>query len=201
MTPAERARQIDKQEFEAECRAARERALRYAANKRREEAQLIARWLGDDADIAVIKRGPVQRRPEKTITHDGKTLTVKQWASLLGITRHTIYQRICSGAPIERVLAKGETRGKRALLHTINGQSKTLREWAEHAGIKYDALIARMRKGRPLAEALAMTGGKGNRRQDRRGVVSNLNASLGTGAGGTSEASRNIAFPSEEVSR
>ncbi|MEO5756715.1 MAG: hypothetical protein ABIQ51_07645, partial [Mesorhizobium sp.] len=109
---------------------------------------------------------------------------LSQWADHAGIQHATLRRRIKQGVTMEQALMV--THGERTLaVHTIDGLSKTLPEWAAHAGIKYNALIARIHKGRSLAEAVAM---------NRRGVPSDLAASVGTGGGSTAQESTNIGF-------
>jgi len=40
----------------------------------------------------------------KKITHNGKTLSVVQWATLLGIGKQTIWRRIRKGKPPQQIL-------------------------------------------------------------------------------------------------
>jgi hypothetical protein len=44
-------------------------------------------------------------RTNKLVTWKGKTLTAAQWAERTGVKRHTIYQRLSDGRPLEEVLA------------------------------------------------------------------------------------------------
>jgi len=53
------------------------------------------RWNGTD------------KRTEHFLTHNGKTLSVAQWAEALGLKRMTIYQRIRRGWSIEDILDPG----------------------------------------------------------------------------------------------
>jgi hypothetical protein len=43
------------------------------------------------------------RKNEKTYTHDGKTMTVKEWAAHLGMPRVTLDKRIRKGLPLSLV--------------------------------------------------------------------------------------------------
>lgn len=211
MTPAERARLINQQEFDAECRAIRQKALRYAQARRQEE---IARWakiLATDTPKPKPKAGvvPMGRKP-KLYTYNGEAKSLSEWATKYDLDYGTLANRIRNGIPIERALTMKP--GERARLHFVNGVSKTLEEWAEHAGIHYNTLIARM-KTRTLAEALAMQKGKGRSRRkvqpqtetasdlpstgDGPGVVADFAGSTGTGAGRTAQEIPNLTFPDE----
>ncbi len=183
MTPADRARLIDKQEFEAECRAIRERALSYAAAKRQAERARFKSWLGRSVEPDVIRPGLKPGRKSQTLTLNGVTKTLSEWSICTGLAINTIRSRLRLGFPIEEALRPGKLTNA-GTLHTVNGESRTLREWAAHIGIRYEALIARMNKGRTLAEALAMPKGSGRRKP---GVVSNFPAFEGTGAGSTAQ--------------
>ncbi|MDW9841316.1 hypothetical protein GOB05_15210 [Sinorhizobium meliloti] len=85
-------------------------------------------------------------RSAMTYTHNGKTLTLAQWALATGLSKNTIYGRLYAGWSIERALTLSDGRSAdRAARHTINGETKTLKEWANHVGITYDGLMGRMR--------------------------------------------------------
>lgn len=126
----------------------------------------------------------------KTYTHDGRTLTLADWALATGLSKDTIYGRLRAGWSIEQALtlSDGRSGADRAARHTINGETKTLKEWADHVGITYDGLMGRMRKGRTLAEALAMPKGR------HPGVAFNLGASRDTGGRGTAQETPNLTF-------
>src|SRR5690606_34713288 len=140
MTPAERARLIDKQEFEAECKAARKKALRYAAAKRKEEAARLAAILAADTPAPKPKAGivPTGRKP-KLYSYNGESKSLSEWATQFKIDYHTLGTRLRNGIPLERALTMKPR--QRAKLHTVNGISMSLQEWASHIGISYDALM------------------------------------------------------------
>ncbi|WP_265519495.1 hypothetical protein [Nitratireductor luteus] len=173
MTPAERARHIDRQEYEAECRAARERALHRAEARRQQAAARVAEWIGKEPPPSLNTRPRPSRKP-KLYTYNGASKSLSEWASCCGVDYQTLARRIRSGMAIEQALTMKPR--ARAQQHTVNGVSKTLAEWAKHVDIKYDTLIARMFNGRTLAEALAMPSGRW------RGVSCDLEGSKGTGA-------------------
>lgn len=195
MTPAERARHIDRKEFEAECRAIRQRALSYANAKRQAERALFEAWLGREPAQPPKRHGLKPGFKGRTLTFNGVTKTVSEWSSKTGISINTINGRLRAGLPIEEVLKPGKiTTADRATRHAINGESRTLQEWADHIGIRYATLTARINKGRTLAEALAMPRGRNTRKGKGPGVVSDFARFKGTGAGSTAQETPNLTF-------
>jgi len=92
MTPAEHARFIEKQEFEAEAKAIRQRALAYAKQRRKQERDRIKAITSEKPS----EPKPVLRigRQAKPFTHNGETRTTADWAKHLGISESTIRRRI-----------------------------------------------------------------------------------------------------------
>ncbi|SOC92563.1 hypothetical protein SAMN05216358_2719 [Rhizobium sp. AN5] len=100
MTPAERARQIDKDEFDAECAAIRQRAYSLLGIQTQREAR-VERWVNREEPKAVykpfiIKRQAVRERPRGPQIHTvhGVSLTSRQWAERLGISTNAMAQRV-----------------------------------------------------------------------------------------------------------
>ncbi|SIP96920.1 hypothetical protein SAMN05880582_101208 [Rhizobium sp. RU20A] len=100
-TPAERARQIDREEFAAECTAIRQRAFDRLSQPLRMDATVRAsiergtRKLTWNGKINAPK--PKRSRPTGPAPREhqvmGVSLTVQQWADRLGITVNTLHQR------------------------------------------------------------------------------------------------------------
>ena len=213
MTPAERARLIDQQEFERECAEVRQRALQYAEQKRRAETTRMAKRIGREVPQPrprVVNAGPKAKwigretpsprphvvkggRQAKLYTHNGERRTLAAWAAISGIKVSTLRHRVRSGMDFTRALS-GEPLQRTTKLHTINGVSKTLSQWAEHAGITYNTLMQRMSNGRTLSEAISMS----NRSSVR--VVGDFEHVLGTGAGSFAQDSTHIDFSTSEIS-
>ncbi|MDX0605412.1 hypothetical protein GOD78_30285 [Sinorhizobium medicae] len=192
MTPAERARHIDRKEFEAECRAIRQRALSYANAKRQAERALFEAWLGREPAQPPKRHGLKPGFKGRTLTFNGVTKTVSEWSSETGISINTINGRLRAGLPIEEVLKPGKiTTADRATRHAINGESRTLQEWADHIGIRYATLTARINKGRTLAEALAMPKGRNTRTP---GAPNDFGTSRDTGGRGALQETPNLTF-------
>lgn len=142
MTPAERARLIDRQEFEADCAAARRRAyehLKTLASGKDERAcdQRVQDWLSRPLEPSPFRPqsaprpasepntpAPVEaepdtpekprptRRPSKTYAADGKTLTLPEWAEWLGITVNVLHQRMHKQGGIQAVVARHKHKGR-----------------------------------------------------------------------------------------
>lgn len=120
MTPAKRARLIDKQEFEAECRAVRQRVYARLGIKDAEEHALVRRSMA----IPVARaESPFQRQREtrraepkptqrtrdangQLHTVAGRTLTRRQWAEELGITYNNMNQKVHKHGSVTAVVIR-----------------------------------------------------------------------------------------------
>lgn len=189
MTPAERARHIDRQEFAAECQAVRERAFAYAKQCRKLEKQMVKAWMQDDAQ-PIVQKFVFSGRPPATHTYNGVSRTVAQWASHLGISAHTLANRRRRLGSFEAAIAMGgpTTGGPKPTLLTFNGQSRPLQHWAAITGLKASTLTKRLGSGWNVADTLTTPLG------GRPGVVANLRAIEGTGAGSTAQEIPEITF-------
>ena len=59
-------------------------------------------------DVPVRHRRPVVQREESmTLTHNGETLKVADWAHRCGISRQALYKRLDRGWTLERALTSG----------------------------------------------------------------------------------------------
>ncbi|TPM61099.1 hypothetical protein FJ959_07340 [Mesorhizobium sp. B2-2-4] len=121
MTPAERARLIDKQEFEAECRAVRKRVYARLGIKRVEDRAHMQRAMSKQAQPGQFKRPiaarPAEPKPKPTHmrrhgpisrhhTIAGRTLTRRQWAAELGITSNAMDQAVYRHGSVEAVVIR-----------------------------------------------------------------------------------------------
>lgn len=115
MTPAERARQIDREEFTAECAAVRQRAfalLEMEAHrpahvehwiKRREpNGSIKPKYLRNAADNA----SRTHAANAKLYTAFNQTRTLRGWAEETGISAHTIRNRLTMGWTVEDAVTR-----------------------------------------------------------------------------------------------
>lgn len=86
------------------------------------------------------------------ITHNGVTLSLKEWAARLKISVGSLHSRLSKGWPIDRALsAPGREYDKK---YTFNGETKTLTEWGRLFGVRRQLLTERLRR-MPLDEAFS----------------------------------------------
>lgn len=74
------------------------------------------------------------------ITHDGETLTIKQWSQRTGIPAFKIYSRLSLGWSVAEALSG-------PVVITFNGETLTIPEWSERTGLSELAIKARVREG------------------------------------------------------
>lgn len=85
------------------------------------------------------------------ISHQGKSLTLKQWSRELDIKYSTLYLRIFrNGLTFDQAI-KNDPYGR---LYTINGESKIIKDWCAIYNINYELVIDRMHKGWSFEKAL-----------------------------------------------
>ena len=114
------------------------RELRAAAKARKEASRLT----------------PKPRKPSRQtfLTHNGETLSVRQWSDRLGIARHTIHSRLKLGLTVDRVLTPGDLRLNLRGTEPINfltyeGQTRSLAEWSRITGINAATIRHRQCRG------------------------------------------------------
>lgn len=181
MTPAERARQIDKEEFAAESAAIRQRAYDWLAKQR-----------------PSVKSKPEMRGRAMVYTALGHSRTLKEWAEASGIRMGVISQRIhCYNWNIEQAVTQpvGSARLNRAgRKYVVNGVARSVNEWAKDAGVSRHVIYERLAAGWPVEVALTLPKGSSRPASDKPGVPSNFAPSKGTGAGSTAQETPNITF-------
>ena len=121
MTPAERARQIDKEEFEAECAAIRQRAFAYAEECRKAEAEKLGAWLNDGKkrnepkkrfgllrhhQNAIEAASRVNSARAKQLIAFGRGLSLREWSEETGLPEGTIRSRLKYGWTLEDALSR-----------------------------------------------------------------------------------------------
>jgi hypothetical protein len=105
MTPADHARQIDKEEFAAECKAARERAVAYTKHCRQLEQQRVRAWMGVTKNVInKVNQLHVSDRAHRHAV-DGETKTLVEWANVLGISPKALLCRRRKLGSMEAALA------------------------------------------------------------------------------------------------
>lgn len=110
MTPEE-AREIDRLEFEADCRAARERAYAHLAQSRATYSSTVERLR--KIKCSDRRRTPTSPDPDRVIvvrdiakryTLDGKTLKLSEWAVMSGHSTHLLRMRMKAGMTFEQAV-------------------------------------------------------------------------------------------------
>ncbi len=114
MTPAERARQIDREEFAAECAAIRQRAYERVGMTEREAR--IDQWIKRKEPKgsmrpryvrnAVRNANRAHAANAKPYTAFGHTRTLTEWATETGMSRNTIRNRLTIGWTLEDALTR-----------------------------------------------------------------------------------------------
>lgn len=88
------------------------------------------------------------------LTHQGLTLTVKDWAKHLGISYQALQHRIKRGWTVERALGESvDVHQKRDL--TFRGETMSTSEWGRRLGIDPETIRQRILRGLPVEEILA----------------------------------------------
>lgn len=90
---------------------------------------------------ATKKEQANNRRDNKFLTHNGKTLTVAQWAKELNIHENTLRNRIQKGWSEEKIFSNAVQSAHNI---TFNGETKSLRQWSISTGINYSTLQSRL---------------------------------------------------------
>ena len=119
MTPAERARLIDKQEFEAECRAVRQRVYARLGIKQAEDRARVQSVMATPVRPGVFQHRLAAKsaapKPKKKRqrcvagqihTVAGRSLTRRQWADEIGITMNNMHQRVHKHGSVEAVVIR-----------------------------------------------------------------------------------------------
>lgn len=88
------------------------------------------------------------KRTNRRLTYNGKTLTITQWAEELNITRAAIACRLRAGKSIPEALNTYVAPKKRKIFH--NGEYKSEAEWSRILGIPGTTIRRRVREGKPI---------------------------------------------------
>lgn len=121
MTPAKQARQIDQDEFQADCIASRHRAFAFLEALRHAEANKLKAWMQSNDQgrskkrsrstnkrhqAAVEKAGRVNAAKAKQLVAFDRAQSLKQWAKETGLSEGTIRSRLKYGWTLEDALSK-----------------------------------------------------------------------------------------------
>jgi hypothetical protein len=93
----------------------------------------------------------------KWLTHNGKTMTVGDWADCLGICPKTLSRRFSLGWSVEKALSTPKQTKKNA---TFQNKTMTLQEWAKSLGVKLSLIQTRLSRGWTIEETLSFPTGK-----------------------------------------
>lgn len=93
------------------------------------------------------------KRNNVTISYQGKTQTIADWARELQIHKSTISKRLRNGHPIEKVLSRHPTSTGERLL-TFQNQTRSIEKWSKHLGIKASTLRHRLKRGWSIERTL-----------------------------------------------
>jgi hypothetical protein len=125
VTPEE-AREIDRLEFDAECRAVRERVFARIAERHGAERARVLRWMENElprgslqprwtlkpAALTPPTPPPTVKKPRKPRSGPqriafGVSRTLREWADHLGISVNTLHQRIHKTGSLEDAIRIG----------------------------------------------------------------------------------------------
>jgi hypothetical protein len=90
---------------------------------------------------ATPKEQQNNRRNNRLLTHDGRTMTMTQWAEELGITIYALSSRLARGSTLEEALSY------RPPLIVHDGKSLSATAWAKVVGIKANTISKRISQG------------------------------------------------------
>jgi hypothetical protein len=106
----------------------------------------------DNCRWATAKEQAENKRSNVFLEHDGKRLTIAEWARVTGIGETTIGARLRLGWPAAAALSTPVDKGPPHLIH-YDGKSHSLADWSRITGIRYGLLHQRLRLGWPPERA------------------------------------------------
>lgn len=102
----------------------------------------------DNVRWATKEQQDNNKRTNRWLTHNGKTLTVAQWAKELDVSHSVLICRLRSGHTVERVLDPYVSPKNTKIMH--NGEYKSEAEWSRILGIPRTTIRLRARQGTPI---------------------------------------------------
>lgn len=94
------------------------------------------------------------KRQAVMLTHNGETLTLREWSERTGIKAGTLASRLQQGWSIERTLTAPTGQRYQGVKLTYNGETLSPREWSERTGIPEATIRRRMGAGIPPERVL-----------------------------------------------
>jgi hypothetical protein len=90
-------------------------------------------------------------RTNRMFTHDGKTMTLAQWARELGIAYHVLKYRLNQGWQPPKLFTQENLKGQ-TTMYTVeyNGEIMPIKKASELSGVSLQTLYWRMHNGKPL---------------------------------------------------
>lgn len=85
------------------------------------------------------------------ITHQGRTMTIAEWARETGIPERTLSQRYHLGLRGDQLFTRLNLRGHYLTFH---GQTQTITEWSRELGIHASTINHRLKSGLSIEQAL-----------------------------------------------
>lgn len=141
------------------------------------------------------------------ITHDGETLTIKQWSQRTGIPAFKIYSRLALGWSVADALsgpneakhiAEAPKTGPKVI--TFQGDTLTIPQWSERTGISIKNIHNRLRANWPPERILTEPLNDMTKfvRKAQPGVGKDFHPMKGTGGGRLLQETPEISFSSKE---
>lgn len=101
------------------------------------------------------------RRPRRTLTFNGRTLSVTAWAKELGVSTSSICRRVDRGLNPRQVLYDPFQQRERIIM--VDDIGMTLKNHAKRLGVSYKGVWARLKRGWTATLALKTPMGNGKR--------------------------------------
>ncbi len=111
---------------------------------------------------ATMKQQQRNRRNNRMLTHDGRTLCLTEWSQETGICLSTMQSRLAVGWSVEATLTtppRKRTDTRRKPIITFRGETMGHADWARRIGVSTSTLRYRLQHGWSVEQALTTPGG------------------------------------------